>query len=251
MEKPQLPVTAPPGFRIIAHRGASAYAPENTMAAFRLAQKMGASEIEFDLQLSKDRHIVICHDRKLDRYGYPGRVVADLTWDELSRLDMGSWFSPFHYGGERMVTFQNLLSEFATSLTYHAEIKEPAPGLGAAILDMLDKHRVQDQTIVTSFHFDALLEVKAMAPGQRVGWLVRTGGFNADNMAKAAKAGFHQLCPMAGETTKDLVRDGHARVAEVRAHSVTGVAHMMQAIKAGCDGLTINWPDWLVRRRER
>ena len=86
--------------------------------------------------------------------------------------------------------------------------------LAAAILDMLDKHRVQDQTIVTSFHFDALLEVKAMAPGQRVGWLVRTGGFNADNMAKAAKAGFHQLCPMAGETTKDLVRDGHARVAD-------------------------------------
>ena len=251
MDKPQLPVTVPPGFRIIAHRGASAYAPENTLAAFRLAQKMGATEIEFDLQFSNDRQIMVCHDRVLDRYGYPGRKLSDLTCAELTELDMGSWFSPFHYGGERMVTFENLLSEFATSLTYHAEIKEPAPGLGAAILDMLDKHRVQDQTIVTSFHFDALLEVKAMAPGQRVGWLVRTGGFNADNMAKAAKAGFHQLCPMAGETTMDLVRDGHARVAEVRAHSVTGVAHMMQAIKAGCDGLTINWPDWLVHRRER
>ena len=251
MDKPQLPVTVPPGFRIIAHRGASAYAPENTLAAFRLAQKMGASEIEFDLQFSNDRQIMVCHDRVLDRYGYPGRMVADLTRDELARLDMGSWFSPFLYGGERMVALEDLLSEFATQFTYHAEIKEPAPGLAAAVLDMLDKHRVQDQTIVTSFHFDALLEVKAIAPEQRVGWLVRTGGFNADNMAKAADAGFHQLCPMAGETTTDLVRDGHARIAEVRAHSVKGAADMMQAIGTGCDGLTINWPDWLVHRGDR
>ena len=221
------------------------------MAAFRLARKMGASDIEFDLQFSKDRHIVVCHDRTLDRYGYPDRRVADLTLSELSRLDMGSWFSPFQYGGERMVSFEDLLSNFATQLTYHAEIKEPAPGLGAAILDMLDKHRVQDQTIVTSFHFDALIEVKTMAPGQRVGWLVRTGGFNADNMVKAAKAGFHQLCPMAGETTTDLVRDGHAQIAEVRAHSVKGVSDMMRVIETGCDGMTINWPDWLVHTSDR
>ncbi len=56
---------------------------------------------------------------------------------------------------------------------------------------------------------------------------------------------------MAGETTTDLVRDGHARIAEVRAHSVKGAADMMQAIGTGCDGLTINWPDWLVHRGDR
>lgn len=115
---------------------------------------------------------------------------------------------------------------------------------------MLDKHRVQDQTIITSFHFDALLEVKAMAPGQRVGWLVRTGGFNADNMAKAAKAGFHQLCPMAGETTMDLVREAHDGITEVRAHSVKGLPDILRVIETGCDGMTINWPDWLVRGRD-
>ena len=249
MDKSQLPVTVPSGFRIIAHRGASAYAPENTMAAFRLAQKMGASEIEFDLQFSKDRHIVVCHDRTLDRYGYPGQMVADLTWDELSRLDMGSWFSPFLYGGEGMVAFEDLLSEFTTRFTYHAEIKEPAPGLTAAILNTLAKHGVERRTIVTSFHFDTAMEVKEMAPELLVGWLVRAGGFDAESIGKAAAAGFHQLCPPASELTTERVQEAHDRIAEVRAHSVKGLADMVRVIETGCDGMTINWPDWLIHRQ--
>lgn len=251
MDKPQLPVTVPPGFRIIAHRGASAYAPENTLAAFRLAQKMGASEIEFDLQFSNDRQIMVCHDRVLDRYGYPGRKVAELTYGELSALDMGSWFSPFHFRGEGMVCFEDLLSEFENTLTYHAEIKEPAPGLTEAVLDVLAKHGVEQRTIVTSFHFDAVLEAKEMAPGLPVGWLVRAGGFDAESIGKAAAAGFDQLCPPASELTTERVREAHDRIAEVRAHSVKGVSDMLRVIETGCDGLTINWPDWLVHRGDR
>ncbi len=246
MDMPQLPVTVPPEFRIIAHRGASAYAPENTLAAFRLAVELKATEIEFDLQFSKDSQIVVCHDRILDRYGYPGYKVADLTQPELASLDMGSWFSPHFHAGERMITFEELLSEFGRRITYHAEIKEPAPGLAAAVLDALARHRVEDQTFVTSFHFDALVEVKALAPRQKVGWLVRSGDFNTGNIAKTAAAGFDQFCPMAIETTLDLVRECHDHIAEVRAHSVKGVANMIQAIDSGCDGMTINWPDWLV-----
>jgi len=246
MDKPILPITVSSGFRIIAHRGASAYAPENSLAAFRLAEKMGATEIEFDLQFSKDSQIMVCHDRVLDRYGYPGHRLADLTGQDLKKLDIGSWFSPFHFGGERMITFNELLAEFSKKFTYHAEIKEPAPGLTELVLDTLAAHGSQDQTIVTSFHFDALVEVKVLAPGQRVGWLVREGGLNDENIERAADAGFHQLCPMATETNEDMVQAAQARLAEVRAHSVKGVATMIQAIEAGCTGMTINWPDWLV-----
>jgi glycerophosphoryl diester phosphodiesterase len=250
MEKPQLPVTVPPGFRIIAHRGASGYAPENTMAAFRLAQKMGAIEIEFDLQFSHDRQIMVCHDRVLDRYGYPGVKLSDLTCAELTGLDMGSWFSPFHFRGEPMVRFDDLLSEFGTVLTYHAEIKEPAPGLSAAILDALAAHGVEDKTMVTSFHFDAVMEVKEMAPEIPAGWLVRAGGFDTENIAKAAAAGLDQLCPPASELTTERVREAHDRIAEVRAHSVKGLAEMLRVIATGCDGMTINWPDWLAHGRD-
>ena len=81
------PIRVPRGFRIIAHRGASGYAPENTMAAFRLAERMGAREIEFDLQLTKDGHMVVVHDTVLDRYGYPGLRVAEMTLRDLKQLD--------------------------------------------------------------------------------------------------------------------------------------------------------------------
>ncbi len=246
MDKPQLPVTVPPGFRIIAHRGASGYAPENTMAAFQLATEMGATEFEFDLQFSNDRQIMVCHDPVLDRYGYPGRKISELTCAELCGLDMGSWFSPFRFRGEAMVRFEDLLSEFGTTITYHAEIKEPAPGLTAALVNTLAKHGVEGQTIVTSFHFAAVSEAKEMAPELPVGWLVRAGGFDDETIGEAAAAGFDQLCPPASETATERVQEAHDRIAEVRAHSVKGVADILRVIETGCDGMTIDWPDWLV-----
>jgi glycerophosphoryl diester phosphodiesterase len=248
MDKPQLPIAVPTGFRIIAHRGASGYAPENTLAAFRLAQKMGVTEIEFDLQFSRDRKIMVCHDRVLDRYGYPGLRVADLTCAELSQLDMGSWFSPFLFCGENMIGFEDLLSEFRGAFTYHAEIKEPAPGLTVAILNKLGACGIERQTIITSFHFDAALEAKNMAPELPVGWLIKAEDFNIDNIRRAAAAGFYQLCPPAGAVTVKGVREAHDYIAEVRAHSVKGVPDLIRVIKTGCDGMTINWPDWLIHR---
>ncbi len=242
----KLPVRVPVGFRIIAHRGASGYAPENTLAAFRLAERMGVTEIELDVQFSKDRQLVICHDQVLDRYGYPGLRVADLTLDELLSLDMGSWFSPYLYGGERMLAFDTLLALFRDRFTYHVEIKVPRTGLVRALLDAITARRLHNHIIVTSGHFGALAEVRGMAPDLRVGWLVNAGGFTAENVARAAGAGFFQICPPAAETNGEIVAAAHVRLPEVRAHTVKGVAEMMQAVAAGCDGLTINWPDWLV-----
>ena len=145
-----------------------------------------------------------------------------------------------------MVTFADLLSEFGTAFTYHAEIKEPAPGLTEAILGLLASHGVEGRTIVTSFHFDAVSEAKELASEMPAGWLIRAGDFNTETIAKAAAAGFDQLCPPASELTPERVREAHDRINEIRAHSVKGVADMMRVIETGCDGMTINWPDWLV-----
>ena len=241
-----LPVRVPPRFRIIAHRGASAYAPENTLAAFRLAERMGATEVELDVQFSRDKQIVICHDQMLDRYGYPGLRLSNLTLDELLKLDMGSWFSPHLYGEESMVAFETLLAQFKDRFVYHVEIKTPTQGLVKAVLDALTANGLRSRAIVISFHFDALSEVRGLGPDLKVGWLIREGEFTTDNVARAAAAGFFQMCPPATETNREMVASAHARLAEVRAHSVKGTTEMMRAIEAGCDGLTIDWPDWLV-----
>ena len=243
-----LPITVPKTFRIIAHRGASGYAPENTLAAFRLSEKMGVQEIELDVWLSRDRHVVICHDRKLDRYGHPGLQVTDLKLEALLRLDMGSWFSPYFFAGERMLTLDSLLTLFRDRFVYHLEIKEPQAGLPQKVLEMVAAHGLSEKVIVTSFHLDVLKEVQTHSASMRTGWLLKAEAFTVANIKRGARSGLFQICPMALETDPAMVAAAHAEIAEVRAHHVSSVAAALQAIQAGCDGFTVNWPDWFVHQ---
>lgn len=216
------------------------------MAAFTLAQRMGAGEVELDVQFSKDRHLVICHDRTLDRYGYPGLKVKELTEDELLALDMGTWFSPYQYGGERMLTLKSLFSHFREQFTYHVEIKDPASGIEQALLDTIKTYGLQDSVIVTSKHYGSLINLKALDPESRIGWIVKESLLCEDHIEQAAAGNCFQICPRAAETSRKFVTAAHTRVPEVRAYDVCDIADAIQAIKAGCDGLTINWPDWLI-----
>jgi glycerophosphoryl diester phosphodiesterase len=243
-----LPILVPKNFRIIAHRGASGYAPENTLAAFRLAEKMGVQEIELDVWLSRDRHVVICHDRKLDRYGHPGLQVTDLELEDLISLDMGSWFSPYFFSSERMLTLDGLFGLFGDRFFYHIEIKESQAGLAQKLLEMIAAHRLAQNVIVTSFHLDVLNDIRKHAASIRTGWLLKAKGFNIDNIKKGARTELFQICPMAQETDKALVAAAHTELAEVRAHHVHDVSAALQAINAGCDGFTVNWPDWFVQK---
>ena len=96
---------------VVAHRGASGHAPENTLAAFRRAVELGARFIETDLQLSRDARFVAIHDDTLDRTTTGRGAVKDFTLPELRELDAGSWFAP-KFAGERIPTLKEVL-EFA------------------------------------------------------------------------------------------------------------------------------------------
>ena len=239
-------LSVPTQFRIIAHRGASGYAPENTLAAFRRAVAMGVSEVEFDIQLSKDGALVVIHDATLDRFGFPNRAVAEMTLAELKSLDMGSWFDGGGFAGERIVTVSEIFDAFGERFVYHAEIKAPSHALADDLLALVEDRGYRDRVIVTSFDYDILLYVRAQAPAQRVGWLVSEGGFSVENVEKAVAAGFFQFCPRADEMTPDRVADAKSRIPEIRAHGVKTKADVAQAVAAECDGMTVNWPDWLT-----
>ncbi len=239
--------SVPPEFRIIAHRGASGYAPENTLAAFRRAESMGATEIEFDIQLSKDEKLVVVHDTTLDRFGFPDQAVADLTLAELKSLDMGGWFDAGDFNGEKIVTVSEIFDAFGETFVYHAEIKAPSHALVDDLIDLIEERGYRERVIVTSFDYDILLYVRERYPEQRVGWLVREDGFSRDNVEKAAAAGFFQFCPRADEMTPERVAVAKARIPEIRAHAIKTKAELAQAVSAGCDGTTLNWPDWLTK----
>lgn len=240
----QLPIVVPSEFRIIAHRGASGYAPENTLSAFLLAERMGATEVELDVRFSKDKRLMICHDETLDRFGYPEVKVANRTARELLSFDMGSWFSPYLYRGERMLQLDTLFRVFGERFTYHVEMKEDAPALPQALLEVISDHHVQERTIVTSKYFHLLEQVRNLNSSLRVGWLVSQ--LTSENVDQAAESEFFQICPRTDGVDRKRVSAACERLPEVRAHHVGSIADTLRAIESGCDGLTINWPDWLI-----
>jgi len=107
---------------VIAHRGASAYAPENTLAAFKKAQEMGADWFELDCQLSKDQEVVIMHDETVDRTTNGHGNIRDLTLYELKQLDAGSWKGP-EFAGERIPTLAQCLDLAKFKIGVYIELK--------------------------------------------------------------------------------------------------------------------------------
>jgi len=243
-EHANVPIRVNNRFRIIAHRGASAYAPENTMAAFLKAEKMAVREVELDVQFSKDRHLVICHDRVLDRYGHSGRILAEMTLHELQTLDMGTWFSP-EFCNERMMTLSKLFSQFGSRFTYHVEIKEPASGIERAVLCAIEDAGLERSVIISSFHEQSLAIVKDLSPSTPVAWLVRTNGLTKENISLAVALGCQHICPRASEITAEHVAEAHQILSEVRAFGVKTRDDARRVVETHCDGLTIDNPDWL------
>ncbi|MBL1265739.1 glycerophosphodiester phosphodiesterase [Candidatus Methylomicrobium oryzae] len=249
MENPiQLPIIVRRPFRIIAHRGASAYAPENTRAAFQLAVAMGAEDIELDVQLSADHQVVVCHDPTLERYGHPGRIDT-LSWPQLAQFDMGSWFSPYLFRGEKLLRLRDLFETYGAKITYHIELKGASDPLPRHVCRLIADFQLQGRTVITSFSFEALQQVKAISPSLRLGWLIRNIDENA--LAKAQALELFQLCPRADLLTDQAVGLAHTVVHEVRAWGIHGnreeiLALILKILDIGCDGTTLDWPDWIL-----
>ena len=164
---------------IIAHRGASSRAPENTLAAFRRAIDDGADGVEFDVRLSKDGVPVVIHDATLGRTAGIKKRVADLTAEELSRLDAGSWFNVAHPARAR--------SEFAregvSSLRTVLETVESSPGpiyvelkceaerdlspLIDAVCNEIEQSPFLNRIILKSFRLGVIPQVRAVLPDVR------------------------------------------------------------------------------------
>lgn len=118
-----------------AHRGSSAYAPENTMISFRKALQLGANGIELDLQRTKDGKIVIFHDKNIDKKSNGKGKISDYTYKKLLDFDFGSWFD-IKYKDERIVLFENFAKEFLSkNLTFAIELKQE--GIEKDVLDII------------------------------------------------------------------------------------------------------------------
>jgi len=244
-----LPINVPSNFRIIAHRGASAYAPENTASAFKIAIDMGVKEFELDTQLSTDGIVVLCHDKTLKRYGHGPQKIEECNSNELIALDMGSWFSSLLFSEEKMLTLKKLFSIYDNKVTYHIELKGEVENLPQQVLSLIHNHNLLDFCIVTSFSFEALKSMRVLTRELRLGWLVNR--IDMEICEKAKELDLFQLCPPADLITSEMVELGRTIVHEIRVWGVSEKSQIAkkqieQILKLNCNGMTINWPDWLI-----
>ncbi|HEX8557149.1 MAG TPA: glycerophosphodiester phosphodiesterase [Pyrinomonadaceae bacterium] len=168
---------------IIGHRGASADAPENTLAAFDLAFADGADGVEFDVRLAADGVPVVIHDATLERTALARARVEALTSRELSRVGAGEWFNLRHpararapYASERVPTLAQVFGRFgARTLYVELKCEEPArrAPLARAVVELIRAHGLSRSVVVKSFEHDSLREVKRLAPEVRTAALFK------------------------------------------------------------------------------
>lgn len=152
--------------RVIAHRGFSGNAPENTLAAIREAIVVGADMVEIDVTLSSDGKIVVIHDETLDRTTNGTGLVSEQAFADLEKLDAGSWFGP-RFAGEPIPTLGQVLAEVNGKILLNIEIKSEAVerGIAAEVVETVRRSRMSDQIVISSFSPAALEQVHLKAPG--------------------------------------------------------------------------------------
>lgn len=158
-----------PPFLVIAHRGASSYAPENTMSAFKLAHKMKADMIELDVQLSKDGVPVVFHDPKLNKHSNGKGLLSSFSFDELRQLDAGKWFS-IEFQGEKIPSLAEVLEWAADKIMVNIEIKKESVsdsakgGVEEKVVQLIRESKIEDRVIISSFDYRAIKRIKQIAP---------------------------------------------------------------------------------------
>jgi glycerophosphoryl diester phosphodiesterase len=235
---------------VIAHRGASGHAPENTFAAFRRAIALGAGFIETDLQLSRDARFVAIHDATIDRTSNGKGAVHDLTLAELRRLDMGSWFGS-EFVGERIPTLEEIL-EFSKKhdVVFYLELK-PAGSWGGehALIGALRESGEIARTVVISFDEGILQALRKIEPTVMTG-LLYDGQIEAP-LERALEVGARQLAMRGDLVTPGVIADAKKKDLQIVCWTVNHPAHMRALIAAGVDGIMSDYPDRLLAAQKK
>lgn len=232
----------------IAHRGASAVAPANTMAAFEKAVELGADGIELDTHLSADGVPVVIHDFAIDATTDGSGRVAEMDLAQLKQLDAGSHFDPA-FAGERIPTLEEVLLAFGERLLLNIELKSVSPrdnGLEQAVLALVGQYELESRVLLSSFNPFSLRRAKKIAPHVRVGLL-----YAPDLPLFLSRAWLAPLFPHeARHPERTMVDARYMRWARRRGYrvnvwTVDDPDEMRRLIDLGVSGIITNVPDVL------
>lgn len=230
---------------VFAHRGASAYAPENTMAAFKKALEMGADGIELDVHLTLDEEVVVIHDHTINRTSNGSGWVKDMTIKELKCLDFGSWFGP-EYKNERIPLLEEVLYLLSDrDIILNIEIKNAAfyyyEKLQQKVVDLLKKYNMINRVIISSFNHYSLVEIKEIAPEIKTAPLYGESLFEPWEYAKKIKA--FAIHPLFYTLVPEIINQCKEHKIAVNPYTVDQPEFIKKLALYGVDGIITNVPD--------
>ncbi|MCS6864829.1 MAG: glycerophosphodiester phosphodiesterase [Gemmataceae bacterium] len=249
---PLLAVAAEPKIEIVAHRGASFDAPENTVAAIKLAWEQNADASEFDIFLTKDGQIVVIHDPTTQRTAGVKGTVAEMTLKELRQLDVGKWKGA-QFAGEKIPTLDEMLATVPAGKRVFIEVKcgpEIVPELNRVLKASGLKPQ---QTAIISFHADVIAAVKKARPDLPCYWIVHLAPKGqkprtAEELIEKAKE-IHAdgLDLSAHEAILDKTFGDKVKAAGLKLYvwTVNDVELAKKMIAAGAESITTDRPGWL------
>ena len=237
---------------IFAHRGASAHAPENTLASFQLALEQNADAIELDVKLSADGHAVVIHDPTLDRTtGRHGRV-KDLSLAELQSLDAGSFFSE-KYRGERIPTLEQVFEAVGKRTLINVELTNyttPRDQLVEMVCMLVKKFGLQKSILFSSFFASNLSKAQAYLPEVPRGLLAFDGWLGAWARSFGFNFGRYQaLHPYLKDVTPQQVQRVHRLNRRIHVWTVNAAEDMRRLFRWGVDAIFTDDPQLAVQVR--
>ncbi|GAB4470892.1 MAG: glycerophosphodiester phosphodiesterase [Anaerolineales bacterium] len=230
---------------IFAHRGASKYAPENTLAAFELAGKQNAPAIELDVTLSKDRRVVVFHDANIERLTGYNRKINQMNLDEIKQLDVGSYFDP-SFKGEKIPTLEEVFDFVGAKMLINIELKNystPFDPLPQFVADLVEKWKLNNSVFFSSFNPIALWKIKKLLPEIPIALLALDGkaGWLARSWAGEI-CPYQAIHPYYTDVNPEFISYHHKKGHLVNVYTVNDASLMRSLFSIGVDGIFTDDP---------
>ncbi|MEH6945143.1 glycerophosphodiester phosphodiesterase [Bacillus sp. JJ722] len=237
----------------VAHRGATAYAPENTVAAYNLAVDMKADYIEIDVQRSKDGELVLIHDTTVERTTDGTGKVGDLTYEQLRSLDAGSWKGE-QFAGEQIPTFEEILDRYHGKVGILIELKAPElyPGIEEQVADALKKRNLDkpqnEKIIIQSFNFESMKKMNQLLPRVSIGVLTSNRAHTTMDALQEFSTYADWFNPSYGIVTKELVDQVHSLGMQIGSWTVRSQEAADFLFEMKVDAIISDYPDYVDPR---
>jgi glycerophosphoryl diester phosphodiesterase len=229
---------------VTAHKGFSRAAPENSLSAVRKAIEVGADFAEIDVQATSDGEVILNHDRDFMRVAGVSREVRKMTLAEVRAVDIGSGFSP-EFAGERVPTLKEVIALARDKIKVQIELKfyDKDRTLARKVARLIEDEQFESQCVVSSLHYDGLLEAHRVNPRLRTAAIVT---FSIGDIDRLKVDG---VSVNARHLSNRLIRATRSHHKDLYAWTVDDPRAMLTLMERGVPNIVTNRPDLLVRLR--